>query len=78
MPDSAVVAPRAPATSGPLSGTPDAPAPPLVPSTAPTDDELWDLMELILDRPVMLTRETDRIVRDWQRATRRLLALREA
>lgn len=80
-PEAPVAAPRAAGGLAPLPGTPTVPAArPTVPAVAvatdASDDDLWELMELILDEPVMLNRETMTIVTDWQNATRRLLSLR--
>lgn len=41
-----------------------------------TDDELWTLMELVLDGPIMFNRETMEVVEEWKAATRKLLALK--
>ncbi len=41
-----------------------------------TDDELYGLLEIVLDGPVMVTRESLSAINDWMDATRRLLQIR--
>jgi hypothetical protein len=52
--------------------------PVIVLSDDPSEDELWALMELVLDKPVMLDRDTLRAVTAWMDATRELLKLRQS
>lgn len=42
-----------------------------------TDDELFDLLEVVLDGPVMVTRTSLTAINEWMAATRRLLELKE-
>lgn len=42
-----------------------------------TDDELFGLLEMVLDGPVMVTRESLTAINDWMDATRRLVKIRK-
>lgn len=42
-----------------------------------TDDELFTLLEVVLDGPVMVTRESLAAINDWMDATKRLLTLKD-
>lgn len=64
---------------------PPAPAPAVTPrqnipavSSLSSDDDLWDLLEIVLDGPVMMTRDTLSAVTRWMDATRDLLKIKEA
>lgn len=42
-----------------------------------TDEELFDILEMLLDQPVTLNRNTFTVVQDWMESTRKLLKLKE-
>lgn len=42
-----------------------------------SDDDLWALMEMVLDQPVLMNRQTLAVVNAWMDATKALLALKD-
>jgi hypothetical protein len=67
--------PPAPSTPAPVVTSP-------TPATkvnviGPSDDDLWVLLEMVLDGPIQVTRESFAAIQDWMTATRTLLKIKE-
>jgi len=67
---------------GPPNAEPTVPAAPAAVATLSkptkiTDDDLFALLEIVLDGPVTMTKESFAAINDWMDATRRLLTIKE-
>lgn len=80
LPDPTIQPEAAPAVTVPPTPLPAPTSAPTPTGDAPvtpeaTDDELWALLEMLLDGPVPMNRDTLALVNDWMDATRKLKAL---
>jgi hypothetical protein len=74
IPEEAPVA-RTPAVAAP--STPPTPRPLRAVTSDASDDDLFDLLEIVLDGPVMVTRKSLGAINAWMDATRELLKIKE-
>lgn len=73
-----VIEPEVVAAPAPVPAPTPTPAPALpAVSVLSSDDDLWSLLEIILDGPVMLNKDTLAAVTKWMDSTRELLKLKD-